>query len=180
MIKLDQNKRLFFISDLHLMHENIIKYCDRPFKNAREMTERLIENWNSVVTDDDQIIFLGDFICGCKNPKIVSEEIYECLNGEKHFIRGNHDTDDKISEKIPWYKNSENVYRTHYNGYDLIMSHYPFEFRKIMPLANALYISGHTHNTSFVIDINIKAVNVSSEAVNYTPILFDDILKRLT
>jgi calcineurin-like phosphoesterase family protein len=180
MIKLNQDKKLFFLSDAHLMHANIIKYCNRPFADAQEMTETVIRNWNKVVTDEDQIVFLGDFICGCKNAKETSEYFYECLNGEKHFIRGNHDTDDKMSDKLNWYKNDENLYRTHYKGYDLVLSHYPFERKHFKPLANAIYISGHTHDTDLIYDKYNKCVNVCCEAVNYTPILFENILNELS
>ena len=180
MINLDSNKKLYFISDLHLMHANIIKYCNRPFRDEKEMTERLIDNWNNAVSDNDQVVFLGDFIIGCKDPKGVSEYIYECLNGEKYFIRGNHDSDEKISDKIDWIKKSDdNLYITHYRGYDLILSHFPFERKHLKPLTNRIMIHGHTHSESLISDINNRIINVSSEAVKYTPILFEKILEVL-
>lgn len=52
---------VYFISDLHLGHENIIKYCSRPFVNVNEMNEALIENWNKCVNRNDKIFVLGDF-----------------------------------------------------------------------------------------------------------------------
>ena len=51
----------FFTSDTHFGHENIIKYCGRPFKDVEKMNERLIKNWNEVVKDTDTIFHLGDF-----------------------------------------------------------------------------------------------------------------------
>lgn len=44
---------IYFIADTHFNHENIIKYCDRPFSNAKEMNEYIIQKWNSVVKEDD-------------------------------------------------------------------------------------------------------------------------------
>ena len=44
---------IFFTSDLHLGHENIIRFCDRPFANANAMNEALVERWNAVVKDND-------------------------------------------------------------------------------------------------------------------------------
>lgn len=43
----------FFIADTHFNHSNIIKYCNRPFISSEDQTSKLIENWNSVVKDED-------------------------------------------------------------------------------------------------------------------------------
>jgi len=48
-IKLKTTDNIFFTSDLHFYHYNIIQFCNRPFKNLHQMHDTLIENWNSVV-----------------------------------------------------------------------------------------------------------------------------------
>lgn len=80
--------KLFFTSDSHFMHENIIKYVNRPFDNADEMNEVLIKNWNSVVKNDDLIFCLGDFALGKEQDCF---KILERLNGHKVLIKGNHE-----------------------------------------------------------------------------------------
>lgn len=51
---------IYFIADTHFNHENIIKYCNRPFNNTQEMNEYIIQKWNSVVKSNDIVYHLGD------------------------------------------------------------------------------------------------------------------------
>ena len=55
--KFDGSK-VYFTSDTHFYHSNIIGFCKRLFKNVEDMNETLIENWNQVVSQDD-IVFQG-------------------------------------------------------------------------------------------------------------------------
>lgn len=61
--KFDGDK-VFFTSDTHFNHTNIIQFCQRPFKNADEMNEVIMANWSNVVGKDDIIFHLGDFCLG--------------------------------------------------------------------------------------------------------------------
>lgn len=56
--------RVFFTSDTHFNHTNIIRFCERPFERVDEMNEKLIDNWNSVVSPEDFVFHLGDFCLG--------------------------------------------------------------------------------------------------------------------
>ena len=47
-------------SDQHFYHSNIIKYCNRPFKSAEEMNEAMFTRWNSTISKDGKVFFLGD------------------------------------------------------------------------------------------------------------------------
>lgn len=88
-IKLNSSEvRIFFTSDTHFGHKNIIKFCDRPWNTTEEMDEGLIENWNSVVDKNDIVFHLGDFAFS-SNGKWKG--LIERLNGKIHLILGNHD-----------------------------------------------------------------------------------------
>jgi calcineurin-like phosphoesterase family protein len=79
---------LFFTSDHHFGHNNIIKYCNRPFENVDEMNAALIKRWNEKIPPDGDVYHLGDFAL-CHPEKL--EEILDQLNGRIHLIIGNHD-----------------------------------------------------------------------------------------
>jgi len=81
----------FVVADTHFDHNNIIKYCLRPFIRSweRQMNEVLINNWNNIVRPNDKVYFLGDLVYGRKSrpPRYFLEK----LNGDIEFVRGNHD-----------------------------------------------------------------------------------------
>jgi calcineurin-like phosphoesterase family protein len=85
--KFDGDK-VFFTSDTHFYHSNIINFCGRPFKSVEVMNETLIANWNSVVGPDDIIFHLGDF---CLGGSAEWTNILNRLNGKIYLIVGNHD-----------------------------------------------------------------------------------------
>jgi calcineurin-like phosphoesterase family protein len=88
-IKIDITQtNVFFTSDNHFMHKNIIEYCDRPFDSLEEMEKEMIDRWNSVVGEKDIIFHLGDFSFGGKQHW---KHKLDRLNGQKYLAVGNHD-----------------------------------------------------------------------------------------
>jgi predicted phosphodiesterase len=85
--KFDGSK-VFFTSDTHFYHDNIIRYCRRPFKDAAHMDEVLIQNWNDTVGSDDIVFHLGDFSYGGSAEWV---RVLNRLNGKIYLIVGNHD-----------------------------------------------------------------------------------------
>ena len=80
--------KVYFTSDTHFNHANIIGFCNRPFKNVEEMNETLITNWNRVVGVDDIVFHLGDF---CLGGSAEWTNVLNRLNGKIYLIVGNHD-----------------------------------------------------------------------------------------
>ncbi len=79
---------IFFCSDTHFDHKNIIAFCNRPFENVEEMNQKLIENWNAKVPKNGLVFHLGDFGWGGYQDY---KKIREQLNGDIVLIKGNHD-----------------------------------------------------------------------------------------
>jgi calcineurin-like phosphoesterase family protein len=57
-------KSIYLISDTHFDHQNIIKYCHRPFRDVRQMNKAMMRNWNNTVKARDTVYFLGDWTYG--------------------------------------------------------------------------------------------------------------------
>lgn len=81
--------KLFFTSDHHFGHKNIIKYSNRPFRDVEEMNETMIARWNKKVGPNDQVYYLGDF--GMTKDRAMIQDILERLNGRIYLIKGNHE-----------------------------------------------------------------------------------------
>jgi calcineurin-like phosphoesterase family protein len=79
---------LWLTSDLHLGHENIIRYCDRPFADVDEMDAELVRRWNERVAPDDDVWVLGDVALGPIHSSL--RKVAE-LAGTKRLVSGNHD-----------------------------------------------------------------------------------------
>lgn len=81
---------IWFTSDTHYGHRNIIEYCGRPFSSIEEMDETLIERWNKVVKPGDVVYHLGDLMMG-QNMRERLTVLRRRLKGTPFLIRGNHD-----------------------------------------------------------------------------------------
>jgi len=161
--------KIFLISDLHLDHANIIKFCNRPFKSVSEMNDFIVDTWNKTVGKNDIVYFLGDMAYGRGSRK--TRFWLEKLNGNIVFIKGYHDR----SRYIKFYNNLILNYKEH----RFLLIHNP---RDALGDWEDWVIHGHTHNNNpeypFV-NKNKKTINVSAELIGYKPILFEELLSKL-
>lgn len=86
---------IFFTSDHHFSHRNIIKYCSRPFQSIEEMDAEMIRRWNEVVEPSDTVYYLGDFALSLE----PVERVVPQLNGDKILVMGNHDICHPLNKK---------------------------------------------------------------------------------
>lgn len=90
------NQNIWFASDYHFCHANVIKYDNRPFSDVDEMDNTLIENWNSLISENDTVIYMGD-LCFDRSSK-TAKNIVDQLKGKIHFVLGNHDKEKDIKK----------------------------------------------------------------------------------
>lgn len=180
---------LYFTSDLHFNHANIIEYCDRPFSGVTEMNEALIDNWNSTVNDDDTVYVLGDVCMGKIEDSLA---LLPRLKGFKRLIPGNHDRCwvGNGNKHKAWIARYEAVgfnitaerHITH-NGYFFLLDHFPYHgdsgpeerYEEFRPKDTGCWLlHGHVHDAWAV---NGRQINVGVDVNNYRPISLDDLVK---
>lgn len=138
---------LWFTSDTHFNHKNILQFTSRPWETIEEHDDALVKNWNDVIGIDDTVFHLGDFCFG--NPQKVAE-VRERLNGNIILIRGNHD--DKNLQRSLWTLFDEVLYqaRIQVDGRAVYLNHFPFLcFAHGNPLTYrdwAVNLFGHVHS----------------------------------
>lgn len=115
--------KVFFTSDLHFGHTNIIKYCGRPFKTVDEMNAALVENWNKTVPENGIVFDLGDFAIGGSS---VWETFATQLNGEHHLILGNHDIKNFRTGYEKFFASVSMQQVIEVDGISIWLNHYPY------------------------------------------------------
>ena len=130
-IRLEKDQKVWFTSDLHFGHRNVIRFCDRPYENEKEMGEKLIENWNSCVGDNDIVFVLGDTFWFNDSRSI--KKVLDQLKGKTiYMLPGNHDDFEHYhrvdTERIVLCPDVVVLWLQEYNSskkFEIWMSHYP-------------------------------------------------------
>ena len=156
----------YIISDTHFHHNNIIRYCNRPARHDSIM----VDNWNSIVKNDDVVLHLGDIAFATQKHGIP------WLRGNKYFIRGNHDHSHTVKTlKSQGWKEVKPFIQKFGEGMRIYFTHYPTDER-----FNEwdLNIHGHIHNNGYGEFSPCQNMNVSIEVMDYRPWKLGDILER--
>jgi calcineurin-like phosphoesterase family protein len=167
---------IFFTSDQHFGHGNIIKYCNRPFHSVDHMNEKMIANWNAVVQKYDSIYILGDF-AWCDKEK--TKAIVKRLNGIKEFIIGSHD---KAVEQLvregyllslghqkTIIVQGEQFFR------EITLNHYSM---RVWPKShyNTWMLFGHSHGH---LEVPGKSFDVGVDVWNYYPVSLKQVEEKM-
>lgn len=190
--------KIWFTSDTHWGHFNVIKYCNRPFTSVEEMDETLIENWNKAVGITDTVYHLGDVSLGLSPVELISPR----LNGIKKLVPGNHDhcfpahpknkkrakTEPeyfkKVYESVGWEVLPISLI-TEFPGLGRVwLNHFPYENQEAgytlkysqYRLVNdgLLLLHGHSHSST---PLKGNQIDVGVDAFNLTPVSLDAIVE---
>ena len=174
--------KLYFTSDSHFFHDNIIKFCNRPFKDVTEMNEILIRNWNNEVPVDGHVFHLGDVSFGTPEK---TKEILDRLNGKIYLLRGNHEKpalDNKCNKRFEWIKD---LFKLSVDLGDkkiqkVILCHYPMlvwdESHR-----GSFMLYGHAHNNiKHEVNKDVHRFDVGVDAWEYKPISFKQVVEEMS
>jgi calcineurin-like phosphoesterase family protein len=183
---------IYFTSDPHYEHTNVIVHCNRQFESVYQMNEQLVLNWNNLVTPEDTTYIIGDFSLSFR----AVEQYAHRLNGTKILISGNHDFTHAANKKSRQPENQAkwvDLYIKHgftsvktedfieLGGIKFRMHHMPYlnvnddrqNHQKHRAVDDGIpLIHGHTHQKdewSYGIKDTLQ-VHVGVDAHNYTPI----------
>lgn len=133
-------KNIWFGSDMHLGHNKILKYDKRPFENIQKHDALIINNYNKLVQPEDDFYYLGDFSFNDKH----TEGYLQQLQGNKYFIRGNHDRKQtiKLYEKYGIYLGD--MYSGLIDDTYFVLCHYAMRVWN-KSHKGAIHLYGHSH-----------------------------------
>lgn len=154
---------VFFSSDHHFNHKNIIQFCNRPFKDVAEMNETMIANWNRVIQPTDTIYHLGDFGFGDIG-KVLNR-----VNGKIHMVVGSHD-------KQIWDHKSRFVEIGRiFEFEEFTMCHYAM---RVWPRShyNTCHLFGHSHGK---LEGQGKSFDIGVDSWGFTPVSLDTVRKEM-
>jgi calcineurin-like phosphoesterase family protein len=178
---------IWFISDEHFWHRNVIRLCTRPFSDLNNMHQELIKRFNALVKPEDTVIHCGDFCFGSGGR---AREILSQLNGRHILVMGNHDKG-MISMMNAGFILVVSELALRIGNKKVLVKHYPYRPAWIRRKWNRLFkpyelkhlerrppnnggwlIHGHTHRKEKLIN---KMINVGVDSCNYRPVSFSEI-----
>lgn len=160
---------LWFTSDTHFGHANIIRYCNRPFTSVLEMDHEMIQRWNARVGEGDTVYHLGDFAFANQDR---IREILSQLKGTKVLIRGNHDRRIKDAKFLAaGFSAVHKALALLTDKVVAVLQHHPdYEMEHAV---NGFNFCGHVHK-SWTRRGNI--INVGVDVRDFQPVTLDELL----
>lgn len=168
----------YYVADLHFGHRNILSLCNRPFQTVEQMDQTLISNWNSTVSDQDEVYIVGDLFY--RSTQV--ETILKQLKGKKILIVGNHDiqwiNDDLITKYFSsvhqWLEITDQHQR-------VFLAHYPM---LSYPKQSTTYmIHGHIHTDTLldywpVLLKRERVLNTGVDINHFKPVTLNELIKN--
>ena len=163
---------IWFTSDTHFGHENIIQHCSRPFDSVREMDEYLLDRINECVSHPGDVLYhLGDFAFW-QTRNLVNYYRSQIKCKQVFLVRGNHDT--RLSpEDKKLFTGVYDIKEVKWAGQKICLCHYAM---RTWPSSHkgSWHLYGHSHG-KLLLDPNLKAFDTGVDCQGYRPIAFEEV-----
>ena len=157
---------IFFTSDTHFGDHRTLNIHKRPFSSVAEMDVSLVEAWNAVVGEEDEVWHLGDF---ARKAEDVAP-LLQRLTGRKHLVCGNNDP--PATGQAAGWSSVQNYAELELEGRTLVLCHYPFRSWNRQH-RGAINLHGHSHGKLKPMP---RQFDVGVDARRYRPVTLEQIL----
>lgn len=165
---------IFFISDTHAGHKWMADR--RRFSSVEEMDELMVDNWNKVVGEKDEVWHLGDVSFKYSLDTLTW---LNRLNGRKHLIIGNHDRKRDLKVFGAAFDSVHYYHKLKFDKQVFILCHYPIQewdgFYR-----GYYHLQGHVHQAYNSQNEGTRRMDMCVENLNYTPMHIDAVLEKLS
>ena len=163
---------IYFTSDTHFGHSNVIKYCNRPYADVAEMNQVLTDRWNARVKPGDTVYHLGDFAMG---PVAELDGHCDKLAGNIILVKGNHDRR-KGRMLAAGFQEVVNELYLELDGERLFLHHQPMLGDAWKDKADT-HLCGHVHTEWASLG---TIINVGVDMNNFEPKTLEELLTERT
>lgn len=136
---------IWFTSDTHFGHENVLKFTDRPWETIWQMNDAIVDNINGKVAVDDELYILGDF-----SFKMTAQDAYGLRKRiacrRIHLVPGNHDKDWTQPAVAGAFTVEPPICVLKIDGQKIVLSHYPMADWQGMS-HGSWHLHGHIHSS---------------------------------
>lgn len=136
---------IYFTSDLHFLHKNIIKFNRPYYSDVASMNEAIVETINARVTPEDTLYILGDVALG----SIVAATSYlERINCQIKIVPGNHDSSRGLRNYnyLPNVEVLPQLHEINIGDNSIVMCHFPMVVWNCSH-HGSWHLFGHTHGS---------------------------------
>ena len=190
---LEKGQQLFFTSDTHYSHSNICSATTnwsvndgyaRKFDSLEDMNQRLVDNINFLVQEDDILIHLGDWSFGGFDKieefrsKINCKNIHLVLGNHDHHIERNKEGVQRLFSSVQHYLELEVVRpltKSMNEKFKFVCMHYPIASWHDMN-QGVIHLHGHVHLPYHLRIADGKAMDVGVDGNGLEPISLDEVL----
>jgi calcineurin-like phosphoesterase family protein len=194
---LEKGQQLFFTSDTHYSHSNICSATTnwsvndgyaRKFDSLQDMNQRLVDNINNMVGEDDILIHLGDWSFGGFDKieefrsQINCKNIHLVLGNHDHHIERNKEGVQDLFSSVQNYLRLEvrrPINKATVERFTFICMHYPIASHHDMN-QGVIHLHGHVHLPPHLRIGKGKSLDVGVDGNGLEPISLDEIVELMS